>query len=375
MGGIKTFLWFTCLISASMAVTRPVRTPWASLMQRLRREVVDLHSGEFCVDVSTYGLVEFEPTPREKCDSTFNKVCETKNEQVCDEVTEIQCEIVPYTECQMTMDPTPYKSFDMVTKTFNKRVCKEGMDVVQHTKMMPECRNVTKQNCITKWETDKDGNQVWAGNEACEPVTWRECKLVPRQVDFKVPKIDCNGAEEIPYQDMEEVELEQMVTKMVCEVKHVTACNPVVSTKCANINYQECAELPEETSEEIEMQLPRQEKEHKKKCLLPDDGPGAPPPGARAAPDALNSVSDSAAEAQEVPAESQTSYAQPLPVDQQQQAQLGQYQPRQGRRQQKKQQQRQQQQHRRPKQQQQFAKQQQQQRFFQQQNGQFVRHQ
>merc|ERR1712141_915678 len=71
--GIKTFLWFTCLISASMAVTRPVRTPWASLMQRLRREVVDLHSGEFCVDVSTYGLVEFEPTPREKCDSTFNK--------------------------------------------------------------------------------------------------------------------------------------------------------------------------------------------------------------------------------------------------------------------------------------------------------------
>ena len=100
--------------------------------------------------------------------------------------------------------------------------------------------------------------QVWAGNEACEPVTWRECKLVPRQVDFKVPKIECNGAEEIPYNDMEEVELEQMVTKMVCEVKHVTACNPVVSTKCANINYQECAELPEETCEEVEMQLPRQ---------------------------------------------------------------------------------------------------------------------
>merc|ERR1739844_672518 len=293
----------------------------------------------------------------------------------CDEVTEIQCEIVPYTECQMTMDPTPYKGNEVVQKTFEKKLCQEAMDVVQHTKMMPECRNVTKQNCITKWETDEDGNQVWAGNEACEPVTWRECKLAPRQVDFKVPKIECNGAEEIPYQDMEEVELEQMVTKMVCEVKHVTACNPIVSTKCANINYQECAELPEETCEEIEMQLPRQEKEHKKKCLLPDDGPGAPPPGARAAPDALNSVSDSAAGAQEVPAESQTSYAQPLPVDQQQQAQLGQYQPRQGRRQQKKQQQRQQQQHRRPKQQQQFAKQQQQQRFFQQQNGQFVRHQ
>ena len=34
------------------------------------------------------------------------------------------------------------------------------MDTVQHTKMMPECRNVTKQNCITKWEEDENGNQV-----------------------------------------------------------------------------------------------------------------------------------------------------------------------------------------------------------------------
>merc|ERR1712141_120747 len=121
--GIKTFLWFTCLISASMAVTRPVRTPWASLMQRLRREVVDLHSGEFCVDVSTYGDVVFEPTTREKCDTQFQKQCETKSEQVCDEVTEIQCEIVPYTECTMTMESAPYKSHEMVPKTIKKKVC------------------------------------------------------------------------------------------------------------------------------------------------------------------------------------------------------------------------------------------------------------
>ena len=58
------------------------RTDWPSLMQRLRREVVDLHSGEFCVDVSTYGAVVFEPISREKCDTTFQKQCEDKNEQV-----------------------------------------------------------------------------------------------------------------------------------------------------------------------------------------------------------------------------------------------------------------------------------------------------
>ena len=71
------------LMSALVASAASIsRTDWPSLMQRLRREVVDLHSGEFCVDVSTYGAVVFEPTSREKCDTIFQKQCEDKNEQV-----------------------------------------------------------------------------------------------------------------------------------------------------------------------------------------------------------------------------------------------------------------------------------------------------
>ena len=60
----------------------------------------------------------------------------------------------------MTMEVETYKGNEVVQKTFEKKLCQEAMDVVQHTKMMPECRNVTKQNCITKWETDEDGNQA-----------------------------------------------------------------------------------------------------------------------------------------------------------------------------------------------------------------------
>ena len=69
----QLFFQLACLVTASIAASRPrhSRTPWDSLMQRLRREVVDLHSGEFCVDVSTFGEVQFEPTDREKCDTTF----------------------------------------------------------------------------------------------------------------------------------------------------------------------------------------------------------------------------------------------------------------------------------------------------------------
>ena len=79
--------------------------------------------------------------------------------------------------------------------------------------------------------------------------------MVPRQVDFKVPKIQCEDADEVPYTDCQDKEKEQMTTKMTCEVKHTTNCEAVTSTKCANINYQECAEVPEEECETVEMQV------------------------------------------------------------------------------------------------------------------------
>ena len=60
----------------------------------------------------------------------------------------------------MTMEELPYKSHVMVPKTIKKKVCSEGMDVVQHTKMMPDCRNVTKQNCISTFTTDEQGEQA-----------------------------------------------------------------------------------------------------------------------------------------------------------------------------------------------------------------------
>ena len=54
-------------------------------------------------------------------------------------------------------------------------------------------------------------------------------------------------------------------------MKKTTSCKPVISTKCSNIEYQECTEEPIEECVEREMMIPTQEKEHKKKCLLPDD--------------------------------------------------------------------------------------------------------
>ena len=48
--------------------------------------------------------------------------------------------------------------------------------------------------------------QVWAGNEDCVPVTWRDCKLVPKQVNFVVPTVHCNETvKTIDYKDCRDV--------------------------------------------------------------------------------------------------------------------------------------------------------------------------
>ena len=47
--------------------------------------------------------------------------------------------------------------------------------------------------------------QVWAGTDACEPVTWQECKLVPKEVKFIVPEMNCLEKQELWYHMPEQV--------------------------------------------------------------------------------------------------------------------------------------------------------------------------
>ena len=61
--------------------------------------------------------------------------------------------------------------------------------------------------------------QVWAGNEACEPVTWQECKLVPKNVKFIVPEINCTDGNELWYHEPEAIEDVRMTNTFTCEVR------------------------------------------------------------------------------------------------------------------------------------------------------------
>ena len=121
---------------------------------------VDLHNKEFCVDVSTFDPVTWVEREGQECETVFEKSCEEKTENVCADVTETTCKVEPYTVCEMGLEPQNKVSTMLAPKLFVEKTCTQGKKEIPHTKLLPECRNVTKQNCVTLWETDADGKQV-----------------------------------------------------------------------------------------------------------------------------------------------------------------------------------------------------------------------
>ena len=125
-------------------------------------------------------------------------------------------------------------------------------------------------DCVTNWETDKYGKQVWAGTEQCEPVTWQECKLVAKEVQFVIPKIVCEDGQELWYHEPEPVTETQVTDTFTCQVKSANHCEATERPDCKEVSYQECRQVPVYSCKPTHVHAPTQEKLHRKKCLLPD---------------------------------------------------------------------------------------------------------
>ena len=140
----------------------------------------------------------------------------------------------------MGVEPQEFTETKFAPKLFIEKACTTGKRTIPHRKFLPECRDVTKQNCVTLWETDANGKQVWAGNDACEPVTWQECKLVPKDVQFIVPEITCSDKQELWYHEPEPVTDTRMTNIFKCEVKSTSHCKSQTRPDCKQITWNEC---------------------------------------------------------------------------------------------------------------------------------------
>ena len=72
-------------------------------------------------------------------------------------------QVVPYKECKLDVEPQKFSETKLSPKKFIEKSCTQGKKTIPHKKLLPECRNITKQNCVlTNWETDTYGKQVTA---------------------------------------------------------------------------------------------------------------------------------------------------------------------------------------------------------------------
>ena len=101
-------------------------------------------------------------------------------------------------------------------------------------------------------------------------MTWQECELVERDVQFIVPDVSCSNKQELWYHEPEPVTETQVTDTFTCQVKSANHCEATERPDCKEVSYQECRQVPVYSCKPTHVHAPTQEKLHRKKCLLPD---------------------------------------------------------------------------------------------------------
>lgn len=166
------------------------------------------------------------------------------------------------------MVPTEYNVTEMTEKFYDVKECKPVETQIMHEKKIPDCKNVTKHHCVTKWEILPSGEKVWSGNDDCKEVTWQDCDLKTIKVPFITTDIICTNTTKIPWMDCEETVKEQMTMNMTCVPKAAVKCVPITETLCTTVDWQEFYQEVESNCTTIQVAQPYQEVSHRKKCLL-----------------------------------------------------------------------------------------------------------
>jgi len=258
MDKVDKILWLIPLLVVSVS----------SLKTGPGSNFTNIHEGLHCWDVSTYLPPDTREEPREKCITEFPKITIDKEEEVCVNHTSVNCTIVGYTECEMTPVKTPYNLTMMMKRNFTRKYCHMQNVTDTHWKKIPECKPVTKQQCITNWVVDGNGNKIWTDNEDCKNVTWNECELKPKPVNFTTLHSNCTRMENETWWDCVKMPNETITYNMTCTPKAALNCTPVVKELCTKVKWMDSYQIAEESCEDKWVDVPYQTRKHRKQCIL-----------------------------------------------------------------------------------------------------------
>jgi len=220
-----------------------------------------------CTDISFYDVIKYTTKPKKCCDTSLREVCIPKTDTICEDVLELKCDVAAWVECKSEPKTHPGKTCSVDIKDFPFQDCREVKTSTKHTKPVAECKNITKNNCVTDWEVDAQGKKVWTGSETCTPVVWEECEVVEKTVEFPSIQTECQTAANIKWTDYEDRDVDTLGTETTCEVKSATDCKDALVNKCSKVTWQECKMEPFDECNDVFVYQPDQEKKHKQSCL------------------------------------------------------------------------------------------------------------
>jgi len=253
---------------------------------------VDLHNEEFCTDVSQYSPKYYEDEVETCCTTVYEPNCQRKFKKICMDVTNTICK--PFAKPNYNIDSQTNPGQGGLPDNGNKEdgthgpkkpntqcaldrgnvdlhACKPKEVILKHIKKVPHCENKTSLNCETGWKV-VNGQKVWSGEEDCEEVTWQDCKLVDKEVDFPALESVCSPSPSEEYAAPANRTVNVKVPMPNFEIVQKPICEAVTTNECVDVPYDDCSEpIRKEECREFRVRKPKQDFIHKKKCLLPQD--------------------------------------------------------------------------------------------------------
>ena len=153
-----------------------------------------------CVDISKYSEIKYNISVTDLCSYRTARVCNKKVNTACVAIPEQKCKVVGYAKCASDVFTKTVNDDGVDRLPFHGKDCyQSGTKPLNENHKKPECKNVTREQCDSKWVLNAAGEKVWAGNENCVLKTWEECTLVDTFKKTEVPVYTCKDSDAIFY--------------------------------------------------------------------------------------------------------------------------------------------------------------------------------
>ena len=227
----------------------------------------DYYIDPSCVDISMHGDVEFNRTVHELCNFKMTTNCKTTTERVCEDIIVTDCKIVGYTECYESTEEEEVPNDIVNQHQFPYKTCTPYKTYITEYKHLPQCTNVTKERCDSKWVINGYGKKVWDSKVNCRDVTWEECKLVSTPVKQEVEAYKCVDAKDPIYYETVTNKIDSVsLNKRTCRAVAKPVCEVSTKTVCEDVEIYNCEDVIEPNCFNVEFSVPYQEKEHLLRC-------------------------------------------------------------------------------------------------------------